>query len=1076
MICLTVEIEFGWSQTTYTRTQEFRRDPNGNRLVEERVTAFFGGMLGPANEDERLSLKEFPPFRLDTRNQCLWHCNDAQDDERILLKPKPFAVLQYLVEHAGRLVTQDELLGAVWPDTYVQPEVLKRHILDIRSVLGDDAKNPVFIETLPRRGYQFIARVHEDASPNGTAPAKPARGRVVGRDRWLGELQEYLRSALAGQREIVFITGEAGIGKTTLVDEFERRASADARIRVSRGQCVEGYGSKEAYYPVLEALGNLYRRPGGDSVIETLAEVAPTWLVQFPALVKREQREMLHREILGATRERMLREIGEALRTITASTPVLLVLEDLQWVDHSTIDLISALARGRGPAKLMLIGTYRPVDVVLSEHPLKTVKQDLSIHQLCHEIALEPLGEAEISEYLSAESAAELPEGLASLVHQHSEGNPLFMVAALDHIAKRELISRDNGSWQLRVPLEEIDLEVPENLRQMIEAQIERLSPEEQRALEVASVRGVSFRTTVIAVAAALDVEKFEDLCEELSRRQHMLRSTGSYQFPDGTVSQGYEFAHALYREVFYHRQPPGRRAKLHLRIGERLEELYSKHESEVASELAEHFEEASDWPRAVNYLRFAADSATRRYAHREAIAILQHALDLVSRLPEPDRTACEMEVLAQLAPMHVVLVEIPTAIKMYETLIAHAADRGLTNVEARALLEMAYPAAWIGTQFYLEIVERARQLSIRQQDPLMRARTRARCFASLAPAGRWRQQDAEDFRKEFAEIQGIGDRSAVAELLLYFGNIQSLSSEYGEAHQSLKESLASSLQRRDQNPYVGITYQWARHLIATNLLLWGKWGQALQEIETTVTALEKNADYTRAQEMLTLRACVHLHAMDLPGVIAICESISNSLRIPGNIALWHILVGSAEGALGNCDRGLEHLLKAKDQMDRQPLMDDWFRRMPLQAGLTELWLRKGDLARAREEAQCFLKVTLATAERTYQGLAWEANARIAIAEQEWVRAEECIVKAVSTVEGYEVPLAAWRVHGTAAEIYEHAGNAVLAGHHRELGRATIFRLANSLPPEDPLRTTFLSAAPVSKVIEDSMEKTHAEV
>ena len=125
---------------------------------------------------------------------------------------------------------------------------------------------------------------------------------------------------------------------------------------------------------------------------------------------------MLQREILGATRERMLREIGDALETITSESPLLLVFEDLQWVDHLTVDLISALARRRAPAKLMLVATKRPVDMVIPEHPLKALKQDLLLHQLCREITLEPLGEAQIAEYLGAESSdAKLAGGLGQV-------------------------------------------------------------------------------------------------------------------------------------------------------------------------------------------------------------------------------------------------------------------------------------------------------------------------------------------------------------------------------------------------------------------------------------------------------------------------------------------------------------------------------------------------------------------------------------------------------------------------------------------------------------------------------------
>ena len=335
-----------------------------------------------------VSTKEFLPFRLDTVNECLWRHRDTGPDERILLPPKAFAVLRYLVEHPGRLVTQDELLEALWPDTFVQPEVLKSHVRDIRMVLGDDCKNPRFIETLPRRGYQFVAPVSGESTTTELGVELPSP-KIVGRNTQLDELRNCLQKAMGNQRQVVFTTGETGIGKTTLVDEFLRRtAAAFPGVRIARGQCVEGYGGREAYYPMLEAVSQLCGGSAGDAIVQVLSTEAPTWLVQFPALVSNKQREILQQEMVGATRERMLREIGEALETITADKPLLLVLEDLHWADSSTVDLISTLARRRSRGKLMLIGTYRPVDVTLAQHPLKTVEQDLLVHQLCREIAL----------------------------------------------------------------------------------------------------------------------------------------------------------------------------------------------------------------------------------------------------------------------------------------------------------------------------------------------------------------------------------------------------------------------------------------------------------------------------------------------------------------------------------------------------------------------------------------------------------------------------------------------------------------------------------------------------------------
>lgn len=239
-----------------------------------------------------------------------------------------------------------------------------------------------------------------------------------------------------------------------------------------------------------------------------------------------------------------------------------------------------------------MLGTYRPAEVGSSNHPLKDLAADLPAHRLCREIVLEPLTKAEITEYLLANpSHANPPEALAALLYRRSEGNPLFMVAALEHLEKRGLIFQEQGDWKCKVALEEIDPGVPDDLGKMIEAQIERLTTAAQRALEVASVNGILFSVRVNAVPAGLDEERFEDLCEGVSRRQYMVRRAGLREFPDGTASQCYEFVRALHREVFYQRQTPGRRAKLHLRVGERLEQLFSEYENQVAAELAEHFE-----------------------------------------------------------------------------------------------------------------------------------------------------------------------------------------------------------------------------------------------------------------------------------------------------------------------------------------------------------------------------------------------------------------------------------------------------------------------------------------------------
>src|SRR6266487_244977 len=171
----------------------------------------------------------FDPFSLDLANECLW-----RGSQEIKLRPKAFAVLNHLLGRSGQLVTKEELLNAVWPETFVGDAVLKVTIRQLREALDDDPKLPRFIETAHRRGYRFIGQLagsrqvlgkdREIRSDNIVSisrlrAAESPQG-VVGREEALSRMQSWFAKTLEGQRQIVFVTGEAGIGKTALVDTF----------------------------------------------------------------------------------------------------------------------------------------------------------------------------------------------------------------------------------------------------------------------------------------------------------------------------------------------------------------------------------------------------------------------------------------------------------------------------------------------------------------------------------------------------------------------------------------------------------------------------------------------------------------------------------------------------------------------------------------------------------------------------------------------------------------------------------------------------------------------------------------
>jgi tetratricopeptide (TPR) repeat protein len=864
---------------------------------------------------------------------------------------------------------------------------------------------------------------------------------------------------------VVFVTGEQGVGKTALVDEFERQAAIEVpAIRIGRGQCIEAYGGTEAYYPILEALGQLCVGPAAASIVEILAAQAPTWLVQFPALLTDRYREILRLEIQGATRERMLREIGTALDAIAQKTPLLLELEDLQWVDHSTVDAVSMLARRRSSAKLMLIITSRAIGLLPSDHPLKALKQDLLLHQQGQRIQLQPLTEAQVAEYLRADSPSDdLPKGLVDFIYRRSGGNPLFMRVTLDHLTQRGFIAKDQRGWQVKAPLEEVDPEVPDTLRQLIESQIEHLSVEEQPALEAASVQGVAFSPDICAAVIDGDAEEYENIYNSMAHQKRMVRVAGNQHSPTGGVSARFEFVHALYREVLYRRQTPSRRRTLHRRVGERLEMLYSKQLHEVAAELAYHFEESSDWSRTIKYLRLAAEAAELRCGQREATALLERALSLASRLPAEQRPLTEIEILEKLA--FIVELSVDASAWRFERLASHASQCEVIDVEVRALIEMAILWSWSDSRRALELLDQAERLNAREADPLVRANARIKSTFVRLLNGQW-NTDASACRSAILELRNAG--LVTGQQLADYSCILSTCSEYRESRRCALEGLALVTKGRPVNPCADRSLITAAYVLFNDALFLGEWGEALRVIEATVSALTKNVNDVFLHSWRLWRAWLSVFAMDFEGALTICESAARALGDVSHLPGKHLrlaVTGMAEVALGRYEQALKHLSLARHEIDREPVLNDLFCNFLLESALTELWLAKGDLAQASVQGERLLEFTLGTGERTWQALAWNANARVATAKGDLARAEECIVKASAMTEGFEIPLAAWRVHATAAALCDRMGNGESANRHQQLSRATILKIADSLAPEEPLRKTFLLASPVAEIL-----------
>jgi predicted ATPase len=533
------------------------------------------------------------------------------------------------------------------------------------------------------------------------APAVPVgKSLTVGRRRELAELHRAFDSALVGRGLLVCVTGEAGLGKTTLAERFlDDRLLQDHSFYLARGRCSERLAGSEAYLPVLEALESLLRGPGGDALAETLKWLAPSWYVQvLPLATDTPSFIRLAVEARTSSQERLKRELLAFLEEVGRARPVLFFLDDVHWADASTVDLLAYLGSRVGGLRLLLVVTYRPADLLLARHPFWPVKLDLQGRGLCREIALGFLSRADVEGYLAlAFPGHAFPAGFADLVHARTEGNPLFLVDLLHYLRDRHVLAEADGCWVLAQAVPDLCRELPESVRSLILRLIDQLDDDQRRLLRVASVQGQEFDSAVVAEVLSLDAAEVEERLEVLDRVHGLVRRLREDELPDGTPTLRYAFVHTLYQNALYGSLQPTRKAALSAAVARSLLAHYGGVGEGVTAQLALLFEAARDGPRAADFFLRAARNAFRVFANQEAAALARRGLEQLGPLPDgPARRERELRLQMALG----VSLRATRGFADAEVEQAHARARELCRqVEPAAPL---FPLLWALCLYYV--------------------------------------------------------------------------------------------------------------------------------------------------------------------------------------------------------------------------------------------------------------------------------------------------------------------------------------------------------------------------------------
>jgi hypothetical protein len=652
-------------------------------------------------------------------------------------------------------------------------------------------------------------------------------------------------------------------------------------------------------------------------------------------------------------------------------------------------------------------------------------------------------------------------------VHERTDGNALFMTNLVDYLVDRKLVAREGAQWRMPAALEDLARVVPESLRQMIETQLERLSSEEQRTLESASVMGAEF--PVAAVAAGLDEadERVERVLDRLATRGHFVAATGFGRLPDGTWSPRFGFTHSLYQNVIYQRLSAARRMRLHQRVAERGESGYGERVGEIAAELAGHFEQARDYAKAVKYLMLAASNDVRRFANREAVVCLEHGLAVTALLPAGQDSDARITILEELGRVRRSMGEMERASASFLAAARAARDSGRVERTVNGLLLAASALSWFDRQQCLEVSREAERLSVHLPE---RERLYTRGYSAywyLLWEG-WRAEDAADCETALSVAQRANEPIRVFSLLARCAYARLVQTRYAAATAAAREGADLGLAAGDA--FGRLVCQFFRVWAS---LLDGAWSETHAALSDAMRLAEVNDHRPWLVLFRALYAWL-LREAGAPGEAKRIGGQALSDARDARFAFGELLAQTTTGLaaldIGNVEEATELLGGLAARLDRERVLMDWIWRLPLHYGLSEASRLAGDCEAARVHANRVRSRAAECGERSWLALGWLADAECAAARSDEPGAWSAFVQASQALHGVNAPVAAWRVHAAASRFAAAAGRQTDAHYHAEHAAAAARQLAAALDAEPSLRTAFIRYPPVAAVLQVSGE------
>ncbi len=613
--------------------------------------------------------------------------------------------------------------------------------IEVRKALA--GVSPLTPARSPGGGEGAIPSPLAGEGAGGGASSNPIYRRTfVGREAELRQLKGAFDGALSGQGGLIMVVGEPGIGKTALCEQLATYSALRGGTTLV-GHCYEEGSLSFPYLAFVEAMRSyvLERDPAG------LSQELGSGAAEVARIVSEvRQRLGVTPTLVSAAdpdedRWRLFQAVAGFLRNAAAARPLAIVLEDLHWADRGTLDLLVHLSRNLAGARLLIVGTYRDVEVDRT-HPLSASLAELRRAASFGRVLLRGLTADEVQRMLGAITGQAMSWGFAEAVHRQTEGNPLFVQEVIRYLADEGLIQHEGGHWQ-RAGSTPLEMAIPEGLRDVIGKRLSRLSNECNRVLAVAAVIGRDFDLASLQDVAGVDAEAVVVALEEAVHVGILEEQTRP-----GAIR--YRFTHAFFRQTLYEELSAPRRLRLHQQVARALEARYVARIDEHAAELADHFAQSTDpadLAKAVRYGELAARRALAVYAYGEAARLLESTLE-VQEVLEPDDRAKRCDLLLALGealgpagdPLRAAETVAPAALALAEALRDETRCAQACELAIDALHRHRGPSATTTDDYY------AWAQRLDQHAPAgTRARAYADCILASVLRPRGQQQEADE-------------------------------------------------------------------------------------------------------------------------------------------------------------------------------------------------------------------------------------------------------------------------------------------------------------------------------------------